>query len=919
MISVFRESGFPVEVRASAGRDRARRSRPRSARTARRASRTATGSPRSRPSSTCCGRARSRSSARRGGPARSAATVLRTPARRLPRRAYPVNPNADSRRRRARATSPSARAGRPGVSRCRPRRCPSVARECADAGRRARCVVHHRRASPRRRARARRGSPSCSTSAARAGCGWSARTAWASSTRDPAVAPERAPSRRADVPAGPVGFASQSGAFGAAAIDGASRRGIGLSAFVSLGDKADLSSNDVLQYWEQDPATQVVALYLESFGNPRKFGRVARRVARAKPVLAVKAGRLGAGARAAASHTGALIAASDITVDALFAQRGRDPLRQPRRPARRRRVLAEQPPRAGGARRDRLQRARARALVRGRVRGGRDWSRRSPLDLGAAATAAEFAAALEAAAGGADALIAVFVPALGRPRRSRARARRRSDRRDDADGRVHGAGEAELAALGSGARAALPQPGRTAARALGRVVRYARWRERPAGGAPELDGVDADAAAAVIAEALTRGEDWLRPGEAGALAAYGIRTPRPRSRALRRRPAGWRPRWEDRSRSRRFARACRTSPTSARCSRRGGGGTERAAGEVLAAVRGAGGDPDGIVVQRMAAGGVEMVAGVLGDPDLGPVIACGLGGRTVELLGDAAVRLAPLSRPDAAELVRSLRSYPVLEGYRGGAGPTSRRSRTCSCASPSWPTRIRRSWRSTATPCWSRTPAPSSPTSASACGRPGRPSRSRRWTAELGLGGHGGERVPRARRRVGGRSPGSLAIARASTSPSSGGRSADVQQRGRRPVDVRPHLLHVAVELVGHRAREGLEEDAAEGVHVGASVELRAPRLLRRDVVGRADRSPVPVSSLGAARSFVSPKSLRNARSTPSRAVTSTFPGLTSRCTSPRRCASSSAPATSPTTRTARSGASRPSARRIARRSVPST
>ena len=96
---------------------------------------------------------------------------------------------------------------------------------------------------------------------------------------------------RADVPAGTVGFVSQSGAFGAAAIDGMSRRGIGLSAFVSLGDKADLSSNDVLQYWEQDPATQVVALYLESFGNPRKFGRVARRVARAKPVLAVKAGR----------------------------------------------------------------------------------------------------------------------------------------------------------------------------------------------------------------------------------------------------------------------------------------------------------------------------------------------------------------------------------------------------------------------------------------------------------------------------------------------------------------------------------------------------------------------------------------------------------------------------------------------------
>jgi acyl-CoA synthetase (NDP forming) len=132
---------------------------------------------------------------------------------------------------------------------------------------------------------------------------------------DPAVSLS-ATFARADVPAGNVGFASQSGAFGAAAIDGAVRRGIGLSTFVSLGDKADLSGNDMLQYWEQDGATGVVALYLESFGNPRKFGRVARRVARAKPVLVVKAGRTSAGARRAASHTGALLAAADASTEA---------------------------------------------------------------------------------------------------------------------------------------------------------------------------------------------------------------------------------------------------------------------------------------------------------------------------------------------------------------------------------------------------------------------------------------------------------------------------------------------------------------------------------------------------------------------------------------------------------------------------
>ena len=97
---------------------------------------------------------------------------------------------------------------------------------------------------------------------------------------------------------------------------------LGLSSFVSVGNKADLSGNDFLQYWEQDPGTDVALLYLESFGNPRKFARVAPRVARTKPILAVKSGRSAAGARATSSHTGALLSASDVTVDALFEQAG---------------------------------------------------------------------------------------------------------------------------------------------------------------------------------------------------------------------------------------------------------------------------------------------------------------------------------------------------------------------------------------------------------------------------------------------------------------------------------------------------------------------------------------------------------------------------------------------------------------------
>ena len=123
-------------------------------------------------------------------------------------------------------------------------------------------------------------------------------------------------------PAGRVGFFSQSGALGLAVIDYASSLGLGISTFVSIGNRADVSSNDLLSYWGSDPATDVILLYVESFGNPRKFARLARRVGRTKPIAVVKSGRTAAGARATSSHTGALLAASDVTVDALFRQAG---------------------------------------------------------------------------------------------------------------------------------------------------------------------------------------------------------------------------------------------------------------------------------------------------------------------------------------------------------------------------------------------------------------------------------------------------------------------------------------------------------------------------------------------------------------------------------------------------------------------
>src|SRR5262249_17301246 len=123
-------------------------------------------------------------------------------------------------------------------------------------------------------------------------------------------------------PPGRVSFATQSGALGLTILDYAQRLNLGIANFVSMGNKADVSSNDLIQYWAEDPRTNLILLYLESFGNPRSFSRLARRVARQKPMVAVKAGRSRAGSRAAASHTGALAASSDAVVDGLFRQAG---------------------------------------------------------------------------------------------------------------------------------------------------------------------------------------------------------------------------------------------------------------------------------------------------------------------------------------------------------------------------------------------------------------------------------------------------------------------------------------------------------------------------------------------------------------------------------------------------------------------
>ena len=139
-------------------------------------------------------------------------------------------------------------------------------------------------------------------------------------TTDPS-APLNATFVPASAAQGGLAMSSDSGGLGLAVLAAAGQMGLGIASFVSVGNRADVSNNDLLEYWEEDPNVRVILLYLESFGNPRRFARIARRVSRRKPIVTVKAGRTGAGSRAAGSHTAAL-AASDVAVDALFHQTG---------------------------------------------------------------------------------------------------------------------------------------------------------------------------------------------------------------------------------------------------------------------------------------------------------------------------------------------------------------------------------------------------------------------------------------------------------------------------------------------------------------------------------------------------------------------------------------------------------------------
>jgi acetate---CoA ligase (ADP-forming) len=492
---------------------------------------------------------------------------------------------------------------------------------------------------------------------------------------------------------GDIGFLSQSGALGYAIIDQMGRLGLGMSSFVSVGNKADISGNDLIQYWENDERTGVILLHLESFGHPRKFARLAKRISRKKPMVIVKSGRSAAGFRGTQSHTGAIVASSDITVDALFRQSGvsrTDTLEemfdlaafystQPLPKGDRVAIITN----AGGpgilaadaceslglqvpvlSEKTKSELRRFLLPIAGTS---------NPVDMTSVASGEDYSRSIRVVSAdpGVDALIVIFIPPI-------------AVRTEDVARGIVGAVEdlkrempvisTFMAAKGisgqlSGESVRVPAylfP-ESAARVLAHATNRRRWLDAPRGKVIEYPEARRLEAAALVSRALEEGRGWLTPAESHQLlSCYGIRearsarveTPEGASRAAR--EIGGRLAIKG------------VAPGLVHKSEVGAvrvglepGKVEDAATQMKQRLEAQGFKDVEFLVQEMVEDGVEMFVGMTNDPSFGPLLACGAGGKLVELIRDVSVKLTPITDVDAAEMVRSLKTFPMLDGYRG--------------------------------------------------------------------------------------------------------------------------------------------------------------------------------------------------------------------------------------------------------------
>jgi len=504
-------------------------------------------------------------------------------------------------------------------------------------------------------------------------------------------------------PVGNIALGTQSGALGLAILEYARNLNIGLSTFVSIGNRADVSSNDLLQYWRDDPNTDVILLYLESFGNPREFARIARSITPVKPVLVVKSGRTPAGSKAAASHTGAL-ATAEVFSEALFAQTGMirvDTLEelfdvanllcnQPIPSGRKVAILTN----GGGpgimtadACADRgleLPNLSDKTISKMTKFLPSRASVTNPVDLTAEATAEQYRQGLEllAADDNVDIVIVIFIPPVVTDSEAVAAAIRETaplfrDQGKTLVASLMGSRGANIAldSQNSQKRYVVPSYAfpETTATVIASAYEYGEWLKRPKGEITRIKDTKKDKAKALIKAVLER--ETVRPlwldnsSVTDLLDMYGIRLA-PSKPAI------------TASEAVKVAEALGfpvtvklLSSTIAHKTEVGGVildlRSQKEVKQAFTRIRerladiGKEHEMVGVTVQQMIAGGIEVIIGMTEDPSFGPLVMFGMGGVQAELFRDVTFRIHPLTDVDAHEMIRSVKAYQLLTGWRG--------------------------------------------------------------------------------------------------------------------------------------------------------------------------------------------------------------------------------------------------------------
>jgi acetate---CoA ligase (ADP-forming) len=498
---------------------------------------------------------------------------------------------------------------------------------------------------------------------------------------------------------GNVAFLSQSGAMGLTILEHAKDLNMGISTFISVGNRADISAVDLLEYWEQDPATDVILLYLESFGNPGEFAKVARRVSTKKPIVAVKSGTTAAGAKAASSHTGAL-ATSDVAADVLFQNAGIVRVGSVEELFDLATLLSTQPlPRgrrlvimtngggpgiigADAASRNGFEIPELSADTIAKIKPilKRDINLGNPIDTTAGATTEEYEGILKvlAADKNVDAVLTIFAPPMVLNTEDMADALRRV---------IPDFWRAKKPLLGcfigqKGFSSQLGSQGHfiplytfpeEAILALKRTAEIADFRNKPAGKIPALKSIRSAKARNLIDSIIKNTVDrplWLSPEQISELLdCYGIRQPKIETAATASEAAAT-------AKKIGFPVAVKLeSPTITHKTDVGGVvlnmKSENEVKEAYETIRknlekiGREKEMSGVTIQPMITGGVETIVGVTQDPSFGPMLMFGTGGIYAELLKDVTLKLHPITDLDADEMIHSLKMSKLFEGYRG--------------------------------------------------------------------------------------------------------------------------------------------------------------------------------------------------------------------------------------------------------------